>query len=168
MEVDLRTLTKVFLKLAGAYLLVMAISGAVQLFWYPVEMLGPYVTTLGLYLAVGIALLWFPGTVMNHVLRIQGEAVSGEVTATRLLGVGIILMGIYFVATGILAIVFTMAGARWYYSFMDIFGGARGPELSPEQFASLVSSAVRLCIGLLMWLGWRFLMAVSGGGDHDR
>ena len=167
MEIDLRTLTKVFLKVAGAYLLVMAISGAVQLFWYQVEMLGPYLTTLVLYLVLGIALLWFPGTVMNHVLRIQGEAVAGPATATRLLGVGIILMGIYFAATGLFAIVFTMAGARWYYSFTDIFGGARGPEMGPEQFASLVSSAVRLCIGLLMWLGWRIVMAIAGGGDHD-
>jgi hypothetical protein len=168
MEIDLRTLTKVFLKAAGIYLLVIAISGAVQLFWYQVEMLGPYLTTLVVYLALGIALLWFPGTVMSHVLRIQGEAVAGEVAAARFLGVGIILMGIYFAATGLFAIVFTMAGARWYYSFTEIFGGARGPELGPEQFASLVSSAVRLCIGLLMWLGWRRFMAMAGEGKHDR
>ena len=66
-------------------------------------------------------------------------------------------MGLYFSVVAGSAIVFTLAGSRWFYHVNDAFGGARGPDLVPEQFASLVTYSVQFAAGIGLWLGWRWV-----------
>jgi hypothetical protein len=158
---DLRTLTKLILKLLGLYFLVVSIVQAVNLFALPtVEWF--FVLNIVVYFLIGAVCFWFPGVLINRVLRIQGAEFEGAVTATRLFGVGVALLGLYFAVSAMSALMFTLAGSRWFYHFTDAFGGAKGPDIGPEQFASLVTYAVQLAVGVGLWLGWRSVARFTG------
>jgi hypothetical protein len=164
--VDLRTLTKLILKLLGLYFLMVSIGQAISLFALPsAEWF--FFFNVALYFLMGAACLWFPGAIINRVLRIEGAELEGAVTATRLFGVGVAILGLYFAVSAVFALVFTLAGSRWFYHFTDAFGGAKGPDISPEQFASLVTYAVQLAVGVGLWLGWRWMVRLTGI-ENDR
>lgn len=161
---DLRTLTKLVLKLLGLYFLVVALGQAVSLVVLPtVEWFIFF--NVALYAVMGGACFWFPGAIINRVLRIDGAELEGTVTAERLFGVGVALMGLYFAFSAATALVFTLAGARWFYAFTDAFGGARGPDIGPEQFASLITYSLQLALGIGLWFGWRTVVRFTGMGN---
>jgi hypothetical protein len=161
---DLRTLTKLVLKLLGLYFLMVAAGQAVGMVALPsVEWF--YFFNVFVYGAMGAACFWFPGAIINRVLRIDGVELEGAVAAQKLFGVGVALMGLYFAFSGSIALVFTLAGSRWFYLFTETFGGAKGPDLGPEQFASLVTYSLQLALGLVLWLGWRSVARLTGIGN---
>lgn len=164
--VDLRTLTKLMLKLFGIYFLVVSISQAVNLFALP-SFEWFFLFNVVVYFVMGATCLWFPGAIINRVLRIEGSELEGAVSASRLFGVGVSLMGLYFAATATFALVFTLAGSRWYYFFTDTFGGAKGPDIGPEQFASLLTYSIQLTAGCGLLFGRRWVTRLSGM-DNDR
>lgn len=158
---DLRTLTKLVLKLLGLYFLMVSLGQAVGLFAMPTfEWF--FLFNVALYAVMGVVCFWLPGAIINRVLRIEGSELAGCVTASQLFGVGTALMGLYFAFTALTAIVFTLAGARWFYSFTDTFGGAKGPDIAPEQFASLMGFSFQLVVGIGLWLGWRHVVRFTG------
>lgn len=165
---DLRNLTKVALKLAGLYLISVALMGMAQLIYLPADPLGWYLMYLSAYLFAGIALYWFPGAVTNHLIRIEGAPLQGAVTPSRLVGAAILLLGVYFVASSLFSITYTVALAKLFFSATATYGGERGPGLTPEQFASIVSSSVQLIIGIALWFGWKHILRLSGADDDER
>jgi hypothetical protein len=163
---DLRTLTKLILKLLGIYFLVASVLQVLSLLMLPtIEWF--FLVSVILYFIFGAACVWLPGAIINRVLRIEGGELEGAVTANRLFGVGVALLGLYLSVTAFTALIFTFAGSRWFYRFPDAFGGAKGPDLGPEQFASLVTYAVQLILGLGLWLGWRWVTRFTGM-ENDR
>jgi len=139
---DLRTLTKLLLKMIGLYWLTVSLVGAISLGALSLSGLGqdttPYrVFSLIGYFVVGAALLWFPGTVMNRVLRIQGAETEGAITADRLLGVGISQLGLYFTVVSVSALIFSIGGF-----------GELGAKYEAEQFWAFAAWLVQLAIGL--------------------
>ena len=165
---DLREITKIVLRLIGIYLMSVALMGAAQLIYLPAEPLGWYLTYLGAYLVAGSALFWFPGAVTNRVLRLEGGSLNSAATAPRLLSVAIVLLGLYFVASALASLTYTMALAKWFYSATATYGGERGPGLTPEQFASVASSSAQLIIGIALWLGRSHIVTLSGVNNDDR
>jgi hypothetical protein len=160
-DVDLRTLTKLVLKLLGLYFLIVAIGQATNLLFLPTfEWF--FLFNVVFYSVLGLACFVFPGVLINRVLRIEGGQIEGTVTAEKMFGVGVALLGLYFAVSGLTAVVFTLAGSRWFYSFTSAFGGARGPDIAPEQFASIVTYSLQLVLGLGLWLGWRHVMRFTG------
>src|ERR1700693_4747572 len=98
---DLRTLTKLILKLAGLYYLASSLIAAMGIVANPVPNAVPwYVATYSMYLLLGAALFWLPGTIVSHVLRIKGAELEGALTASKLLEVGLALLGAYFFVAG--------------------------------------------------------------------
>ncbi|SRR5258706_5824980 len=163
---DLRELTKLALKLLGLYFLTIGLFQVAGLFAAPtIEWF--FVAAIAWYLAIGAAFLWFPGAVINRVLRIEGQELAGAITASRLFGVGIALLGLYFTISALFSLVFTFAGSRWFYRFTDTFGGAKGPDIGPDQFASIVVATVQLIVGVALWFGWKRVVKLSGM-DDDR
>ena len=161
---DLRTLTKLVLKLLGLYFLMVAVGQAVSLVALPsVEWF--FFFNVFLYGAMGVACFWFPGAIINRVLRIEGAELEGVLTAEKLFGVGVALMGLYFAFSGAIAVVFSLAGSRWFYLFTDTFGGAKGPDIGPEQFAGLVTYSLQVALGIGLWLGWRSVARFTGMGN---
>ena len=158
---DLRTLTKLLLKLIGLYWLTASLVGAIGLVALPLSGLGhdttPYraVNLVG-YFIVGAALVWFPGTIANRVLRIQGSEMEGAITAERLLGVGISLLGVYFTVVSISALIFSIGGF-----------GELGANYESGQAWALAAWLVQMVIGLaLVFARRRIVGVISGANDR--
>ena len=158
---DLRTLTKLMLKLFGLYGLFASITQLVSLFALPTIEWFMTVNFVA-WFALAAACFWFPGVIVNRVLRIEGSELEGAVTADRLFGVGVSLLGLYLVVSALFPILFTLAEARWFYHFTKVFDGARGPDMNASQFASLLTYSLQLIGGLFLWFGWRPIVRVTG------
>ena len=77
---DIRTLTKLILKLAGAYILVTVLFSVPNALVAPADYLAPTIAWLVIYALVGLALFWFPGAVANRVVRLEETPLEGSIT----------------------------------------------------------------------------------------
>ncbi len=107
---------------------------------------------VGLYFVVALVLIWFPGVLVNHVLLIGGAKLEGSATPEMLLRIGLVLLGVYFSVTALYGLAFTWASAKWFYAALQPFPGSRGPDITTEQFGSIVAGVVQLIAGLVLWL----------------
>ena len=164
---DLRTLTKLALKLAGLYFLVTALMGFPTLLNVPRPYNIDSAVVLSVYLVIGVVLIWFPGAILNSVIRIPASELEGAVTAAKLLQVGCILLGVYFAVTAVYAVIFTYAKARLFYDVMKPFPNSRGPDLTPDDFGNLVASGVEFLLGLCLWFGSRHIVRLMGSFSDD-
>jgi len=165
---DLRTLTKLLLKLTGLYLLVTSALALPGLFSVPSEYSTPGLLSAAIFTAVGFALVAFPGVITTHVIRLPPSEIAGAPTAEKLLRIGLTLMGVYFVADAVIRGAFIWSKARWFYDFMQPFPGSRGPGYSPDDFGSIVAALVQLVLGLVLWIGSRRVARISGRFADDR
>ena len=99
MEIDLRTLTKLILKLLGVYMLVMLLI-SVPLFYFtdsvPIYLQITNIIYGVAMLLVSAGLIWFPGAVSNKILRLKGENFAPAAKAHSGFRVGVALLGLYF------------------------------------------------------------------------
>jgi hypothetical protein len=154
---DLRTLTKLLLKLIGLYWLIGALVGAISLATTIGSDSTPYrfPTFIG-YFIVGGALVWFPGPIANRVLHIEGAEHEGAITAAGLLDVGIALLGVYFTVVAVSALIFSIGGF-----------GELGDKYDHEQLSAFVAWIVQLLIGLtLMFARRRVVKLIERGNDR--
>ncbi len=164
---ELRTLTKLILKLTGAYLLVATLLALPPVLAAPDQLqLGGLVFVV-VYVFAGAALLWFPGLIVNRVIGIEGAALEGSASASRLLRVGVVLLGFYFSVSAAYGLVFTWARLNLFYRFSSTFPGASGPEMTADDFGYLVASALQLVLGLSMWFGSRIIVRLSGSFNES-
>jgi hypothetical protein len=151
---DLRTLTNLLLRLIGLYWLTASLVSLISIGAMTLTAAGtdttPYraYTSFG-YIVVGAALVWFPGTIVNRVLRIEGAELEGGITAKRLLGVGVSLLGLYFTVVALSALVFSIGGF-----------GELGGKFEAEQGWALVAWLVQLAIGLTLVFARRRVMSL--------
>ena len=164
---DLRTLTKLVLKIMGIYLLVTAAVALPPVISYP----KPYNIESGVFLAfygvLGFVLVWIPGGFINTVIRIPSGQIEGTITARKLLQVGCILLGVYFAVTGAFSFLYTYAQARLFYDVVRPFENSRGPDLNPEDFARLFANAIKFMAGLCLWLGSRYVVRFTREFQDD-
>lgn len=165
---DLRTLTKLFLKLTGLYLLVNSAVTLPGLFYMPWEYSAAGFVSAVIFTIIGFALIAFPGVITTHVVRLAPSEAVGAASAENLLRVGAALMGIYFVADAAVRGAFVWAKARGFYDIMQPFPGSRGPGYSPEDFGTVVAVSVQLVVGLVLWLGSRRIARISGRFVNDQ
>jgi hypothetical protein len=159
---DLRTLTKLFLKLTGLYLLVTSALMLPGLLSVPSEYSGPGFVSAAIFTMIGFALIAFPGAITTYVVRLPPSETVGEPGAEKLLRIGSALMGVYFVADAVIRGAFVWSKARWFYDFMQPFPGSHGPGYSPEDFGTLAAALVQLIVGLVLWIGSRQIARISG------
>src|SRR5258705_7095642 len=131
---NLRDITRLALKLAGLYFLVTTIVSLIVT-------AGTYVFTPGAkwpvwsvandaaYFLIGAALFWFPGIVVDCVVRVD---VEGPVTTPRLLEVGLGLLGVYFALQAAYGFIYAVARAKWFYHLNDTLGRGTAPEFRPD------------------------------------
>jgi hypothetical protein len=155
---DLRTVTKLALKLVGIYFFVTAIAGLVPLISVPYPHWIDAAVVLSIYLVIGLVLIWFPGVVVNTVIRIPPSELEGTATAVKLLQVGCILLGAYFAVAAVYGVTFTYAKGRLFYEVMKPFPNSRGPDLTPDDFGNIVASSVEFLLGLGLLLGSRHII----------
>jgi len=164
---DLRTLTKLVLKLAGLYLLLTALVALPSVINLPKPYNIESAIYVGVYCFVGLALVWLPGRIISTVIRIPPADLEGTVSAMKLLQVGCILLGVYFALTGAFSFLFTYAKARLFYDVVRPFENSRGPDLLPEDFANLMTSGVRFVVGTCLWFGSRYVVRITGRFHDD-
>ena len=164
---DLRTLTKLVLKLAGLYLQLTALVALPSVINLPRPYNIESSIYVGVYCFVGLGLVWFPGGIVSTVIRIPPAVLEGVMTATKLLQVGCVLLGVYFALTGAFAFLFTYSKARLFYDVVKPFPNSRGPDLSPEDFANLMTSGVRAVVGACFWFGSRYVVRLTGRFQDD-
>jgi hypothetical protein len=164
---DMRTLTKLVLKLAGLYLLTSTLLGLPLILAAPDQMIVGNLVYLAVYVVVGLLLVVFPGVIINKAIHIEGADLTGTITAASLLRVGTILLGFYFTITAAYGLVFTFAKSTLFYRFISTFPGSIGPEVTPDDFAYLIAMSVQLILGLALWLGNQYVVRISGGFKDD-
>jgi hypothetical protein len=165
---DLRTLTKLLLKLAGLYLLVTSLLVLPSLLFVPFEHSGPGLVSAGVFSLIGLGLLLFPGAVANQVIRIPPDETRGAPTAESLFRVGLTLMGVYLVVDAVFRVVFVYAKSRWFYDYMQPFPGSRGPGLTPDDFGTLAAAGVQILFGIVLWLANRRVSRITGKFTDSR
>src|SRR3979490_583456 len=82
---DLRTLTKLVLKLAGVYLLLTALVALPSVINLPRPYNIESAIYVGLYCFVGLVLIWLPGCIINAVSHIPPGDLEGAISAAKLL-----------------------------------------------------------------------------------
>jgi hypothetical protein len=165
---DLRALTRLVLKLAGVFLLGSMLMNMPAIIAAPDELKVMNYTYLALYLVAGLFLLWLPGVVVNHVIRIEGPELHGAVTASRLLRVGIILLGFYFSVSALASLAFNYAKFGLFWRLASPYTGASGPPMTPDDFAYIVSTVTQLLFAVLLWSGSRFVVQFVGAFGDER
>lgn len=165
---DLRTLTKLVLKLAGIYILVSALFAVPSVVVAQREFWAVSSISLALWFIVGLALLWFPGVVINRVIHVDASSVAGAPSALRILRVGIILLGFFFLITGASRLAFTWAASRFFYSVVNPYPGFAGPNLRPEDFANYTANLLQCALGLLLLVRSKWLTGLVWSDSHDR
>src|SRR5262245_7970553 len=112
---DLRTLTKLMLKLAGLYLLATVLISIPTILVTPAQYISIAATSLALYAVAGLALVLFPGAIISSIIRINGHESEGAVTATAVLRVGVMLLGCYFAISASYSVALIWAKTQWFY-----------------------------------------------------
>jgi len=158
---DIRTLTKLLLKLAGLYLLITVWTEIPLILNTPHEFRVGSVLYAVSTAGAGLLLLWLTGGISNQIIRIGGLEEQGAGSASSLLRVGCILLGLYSVASAIYGLVFELAQLRLFYHFNATFPGSPGPPIGPPDFATLTAKTVELLLGLALWLGSKYVLRFS-------
>jgi hypothetical protein len=145
---DLNSLVKVLLKVAGIYFLVLVVlilppilSGNL-----PGRASAGAWFSVGIWGVAGIALLLFPNAIANHVIRIRGPIAGDKAAPSDLVNSGVRLLGCYFVLS-------TLSGLVYKTSIVWIFNnGIASFVLNPTDKANLFSAVIEIAIGLLLWI----------------
>jgi hypothetical protein len=165
---DMRDLTRLVLKLAGLYMLVNVLVAIPSVIATPKPYGVEWGVSLGLYAIAGLALLLIPGRIINRVLHISGEVTEGSVSTEKLLRVGSILLGVYFIVAAAYGLIYTYAKVSLFFRVVEPYSRFRGPEMSPDDFAYLLASGVQIALGLFLWLGSRFVVRFARWSGDDR
>jgi len=163
---NLRDVTRLVLRLAGLYYLVtvtvsvtitvVALIATPEATWTVLPFANDFV-----YFVIGAALFWFPGIVLDRVLRID---VEGPIATPRLLEVGLGLLGAYFVIQASYGFIYVIARAKWFYHLNEILGRSTAPDFRPNELAELAACVVQIAIALGVWF-WRKQIACLGAKD---
>jgi hypothetical protein len=159
---DLRALTKLLLKLAGLYYLVTTITSIPSVVMTPDRQFIAYAYfSLAIWGFVGLALLLFPGVVMDRVIRIHRSEHEEVPTAAKLLDVGVRLLGCYVTISSV-------HGVAYNWSIIHVFNGSLSSDWRPTEKAALLASGVQAGVGLLLWVfGDRIGQAMSRFGGRS-
>ncbi len=161
-------MTKLAVKLAGLYVLINALIAVPSVVATP----GPYGADwglwLGIYALVGLVLFLIPGRIVNRVIHLPGDATGGALSAEKLVRVGSILLGVFFTVSGAFGLIHTYAKTRLHHLWFWPYPGDRGPNMTPDDFAYLLVSAVQIVLGLILWLGSRYVVRAAFWSRDDR
>ncbi len=113
--------------------------------------------SIGIPLLLGLALIYFPGTVSTTVLRIEPAAEESK-ERPLLERVAIAALGLWFAVQALLDGVHVFSRWHLYRRFVeDQYPGATGPVIGPQEFAGLITAVLQFAIGLWLLLGSRGL-----------
>jgi hypothetical protein len=165
---DLRTLTRLLLKLVGLYLLITILFNLPPILAAPESILPGNMAYLVTIILVGVMLLWFPGVIVDKIILIQGTELEGVVTASKLLRVGVILLGVYFVSIASYSLLFSLGKLKGYFFFAPAFKDSSAPPMLPQDIGELLGSVLQLAIGLTMWLRSSLIVKASGNFEQEK
>ena len=167
--VDLRALAKLILKLVGFYLVVSVLVGVPPLVAAPGSLLVGNVVYGITLVVVGAALIWFPGTIANRVLRIEGTTEEQSLSAPNALRVGLILLGFYLLVGAVAGLLSAYVRFELYCSLTScVFPESVRPGMTPEDMGYVASLAAQAVLGVVLCRGSRVLTHLSGGFDVSR
>jgi hypothetical protein len=98
-------------------------------------------------LVVGLALIYFPASLTTMIAGASTAAEDEEI-GDRLGQIAAIVIGIYFLATGVFDLVY-LASRHWLFNAV-MHRDDLDPELTSLDFASLVTAAVQLVAGAIL------------------
>lgn len=158
---DLRLLTRLLVKVAGAAIIVWAITGisgtVVHVFQMKAQDVSLWViasaATLptAIPLLIGFFLLTFPGTVTNFFVR--GEDIVGRPSKalSQIEGVMYSLFGLYLVVTAITDGIYHYSQFRLYHKIVE--NSPYLPRLLPQDLGAIVSTGAQFVIGVALIVG---------------
>jgi hypothetical protein len=171
-DMEHKALAALMVRLVGLWELVVAVNGlpnAIGAFSNPEYMhkaglwvlIGVALFSVALPFAVGLLLIYFPGTVATSVLRVEGIEPKSASDTTVLERVAVSAMGLWFTVNAVMDGVHVFSRWHLYRRFVeDQYPGATGPAIGPNEFAGLITAALQLLIGLWLVLGTRGLTNV--------
>lgn len=160
---DLRSMTKVILKLAGLYYVTLAISGLPSLYIAvhqdePTRSLA--FVSIGSWGFIGSLFILLPGVIVDRVIRIKGLEPEAAAGPAGVLGTGTRLLGCFFALGAIYGVVYGWA-------INHVFNGSISPDMRPDQQAAALASAVQFVVGLLLWIfGERLVLLLRASRDR--
>jgi hypothetical protein len=167
-----RALAVLVVRIAGLWELVVALNAvpsAIGPFINPeyIQKAGPgwlllnAVFTIGIPLALGLFLIYFPRTVSMSVLRVEGIQPQTSFEASILERVLVSLLGLWFAVQALLDGLQTFSRWHLYRRFVeDQYPGATGPAIGPQEFAGLIVAVAQLALGLWLLLGSRGIVNI--------
>src|SRR5262245_7310380 len=112
-------------------------------------------------IALGLVLVYFPGTITSQVLRIEGLESGNESDLRALQRVAFATIGLWLTLYAVIDAVYFYSKARLYFKILeDMPAYSKPPPLSPDDFGGLVSSGLQFIIGLGLLIGNRGIVNV--------
>jgi hypothetical protein len=162
-----RVLAALIMRIAGLLVIVSSVSKAAESIG-PIfrpdlfEKVGISLLLLSIVVSViipiilGVVLIYFPRSVATKVLRIEGLDPASENELRPLQQVAFAAIGLWLTIYAILDAVYVYARARIYLRFFeDIPAHVKPPQITSDDFASLIMSGLQLLIGLVLLIGHR-------------
>jgi len=168
---DHRALAALIIRVAGLLIVVSAITTYATYSFAPfflgdttqkVEILltSAFVSVV-IPVALGLVLVYFPGTITTRVLRIEGLESGSESDVKALQRVAFAAIGLWLTLYAVIDAVSIYSKVRLYHRFFaDMPTYSRPPAWSSDDFGGLVASGLQLIIGLCLLIGNRGIVNV--------
>jgi hypothetical protein len=165
---DHKALAVLIIRIAGLLVIVSAITYAARSFGplfvtadteqkVGVEvLLAAALVSVVIPVALGVVLVYFPGTVTTRVLRIEGLESGNEGDVRALQRVAFAAIGLWLTLYAVIDAVYFYSKAELYLRFLaGMHASSKAPLLSSDDFGGLVSSGIQLIIGVWLLIGNR-------------
>ena len=178
-----RALAALILRIAGLLIIVTSITWTARtyisfFFPEPVEKIGLGVllasTAISLFVPIilGLFLICLPGTVISRILRIDGLDATASSSIAALQRVSFASIGLWMVVWALIDGLYVYSKTQLYYRLIqEMPAYAKPAAISPDDFASIISTILQFVFGVWLLFGNRGianLVAKAQGHSHSK
>ena len=166
-SMDLRGISNIFVKLAGAVIVVWAVlsmsRGTIAAIQMRSEDVSLWAIAVGaalpsfIPLIAGVLLIYFPSSVTNRVLGSDEELNVSSLVLSRIEAIGYSVLGAYLVVVAVTDSLYLYGRMRLFYKYVENQSLQYMPPITPDDFAFILGTLGKFVLGIGLILGARGL-----------
>lgn len=164
---EFRALAALILRIAGLLIIVSSMTWTARtyisfFFPEPIEKIGVAVllissaVSLFVPILLGLCLIYLPGTVISRILKIDGLDATTASSVAPLQRISFAAIGLWLVIWALIDGIYIYSKTQLYFRIIqDMPSNWRPPAISPDDFASIISTALQFLLGIWLLFGNR-------------